>query len=437
MNIAFFTNTFLPHVGGVARSVETFLEDFRREGHRVLVVAPEFAEGPAPRRIERAVARVPAMQHFNGSDFSVRLPLGAAMSDRLKKFRADLIHAHHPFLLGDTALRIAAERGAPVIFTHHTLYEQYTHYVPFDSPRLKEFVIELSTRFANCCQGVIAPSESLAKLIKERGVTVLVKVVPTGIDTRLLASGDRRRARRRLKIPESAVVIGHVGRLAPEKNLAPLAEALLRCLRREPRSHLLIVGDGPSRAEMEQRFSAAGSDLAARVVFAGKLCGAPLYDAYAAMDLFAFASQSETQGLVIAEAMAAGNAVVALDAPGVREIVRDRRNGRLLPAEAGPETMARALLQAVRNEPFRRAWRAAAKRDAAAFDRAVCARSALEFYEQILAEHRSTEPATEPGAWDRFLDRVEVETRLLGDKIGAAVRALTMALPPEPAVLAG
>lgn len=437
MKITFFTNTFLPHVGGVARSCQTFLEDFRAEGHRVLVVAPEFAEGRAPRAIERSTERVPAVQNFNGSDFSVRLPLGAALSTRLARFRTDVIHAHHPFLLGDTALRVAAERGVPVIFTHHTLYEQYTHYVPFDSPRLKEFVIDLSTRFANCCDGVIAPSESLAELIRQRGVTVPIKVVPTGIDTKQMASGDRRRGRRRWKLPEDAVVIGHVGRLAPEKNLSYLGEALTRVLAREPRAWLLVVGDGPSREEMEQRFAAAG--VADRVRFAGKQSGRTLHDAYAAMDGFAFASHSETQGMVLAEAMAAGNAVVALDAPGAREIVRDARNGRLLAADAPREAMARALLQLARNAKRREAWRAEARRTAAEFDRKVSARKALEFYGEIIASRRAAEPPREATGWDHFLDRIGIETRLWADKIGAAVRALTLtpARADEPPALAG
>jgi 1,2-diacylglycerol 3-alpha-glucosyltransferase len=203
MKICFFTNTFLPHVGGVAKSVQTFLEDYRRLRQRVLVVAPQFPEGGAPERIERMVERVPALQNFNGSDFSVSLPLSSESMDRITEFKPDLLHAHHPFLLGDTALRASAATGAPVIFTHHTLYEQYTHYVPFDSPRLKEFVIELSTRFANRCHGVIAPSESIAELLASRGVTTPIRVVPTGIDTKALASGNRARGRREGSCPRT------------------------------------------------------------------------------------------------------------------------------------------------------------------------------------------------------------------------------------------
>ena len=173
MKIAMFTNTYLPHVGGVARSVQTLADACRRRGHEVCVIAPEF-EGAEP---SPHVLRVPAIQHFNGSDFSVRLPLAAAASDRLDAFKADIIHAHHPFLLGDTALRVATNKNVPIVFTHHTRYEDYTHYVPFDSPTLKEIAINLPTQFANLCDGVIAPSESLAKLIKKRGVTVPIRAL--------------------------------------------------------------------------------------------------------------------------------------------------------------------------------------------------------------------------------------------------------------------
>lgn len=423
MKICFFTNTFLPHVGGVARSVQTLLEDFRRRRHRVIVVAPEFANARVPRRIERSVERVPAVQNFNGSDFSVRLPLGTVMSERLGRFQPDIIHAHHPFLLGDTALRVAAQRTVPVIFTHHTLYEQYTHYVPFDSPQLKEFVIDLSTRFANCCQGVIAPSESIAQILKKRGVTVPVTVVPTGIDTDAFSKGRGSKLRKRFGIPSKALVLGHVGRLAPEKNLGLLTEAVARCLRRKPTAHFLLTGDGPSREEMEKTFARCG--VQARVHWTGKLSGRALNDAYAAMDVFVFTSHSETQGMVIAEAMASGNPVIALDASGVREVVEDRINGRLLPAKASAESLARALVRAVNKPDEIKEWSNNALRTAKRFDRSVTASRALEFYQETIAGHGKRPSSSDwENTWTQWMDRVAIEGRMLGDKVGAAARAL-------------
>jgi 1,2-diacylglycerol 3-alpha-glucosyltransferase len=127
LKLIMLTNTFLPQVGGVARSVQRFTDEFRRRGHRVLVVAPVYERSKAP---ETDVVRVPAVQNFNGSDFSVPVPITRRVAKALKTFSPEIAHSHHPFLLGDTALLVAASRGIPAVFTHHTLYEEYTHYVP-------------------------------------------------------------------------------------------------------------------------------------------------------------------------------------------------------------------------------------------------------------------------------------------------------------------
>lgn len=337
MNIVMLTNTFTPHVGGVARSVETFTNAYRRFGHRVLVVAPEFSGMP---QNEVGVLRIPAVQNFNGSDFSVVLPVAGLLAESLNEFRPDIVHAHHPYLLGMTALRVARFHKLPLVFTHHTRYEEYTHYVPGNSLTLKRFVIELSTRYANLCDQVFAPSESIDALLQERGVTTPVAVVPTGIDAEHFAHGNGHRFRASMGIPEDAFVVGHLGRLAPEKNLTFLAEAVAAFLRTEPRAHFLVAGKGPSEDEIRTTFARAG--LSSRLHFAGTLKMPRLADAYHAMNVFAFASKSETQGLVLAEAMMAGVPVVALDAAGVREVVRDGCNGRLLFDDA-PQTFVSAL----------------------------------------------------------------------------------------------
>ena len=420
MNICHFTNTFLPHVGGVARAVQTLLEDQREAGHRVLVVAPEFAEGKAPPRVERSVVRIAALTHFNDSDFSVSLPLAAALEERLSDFPADLIHAHHPFLLGDTALREAAKRGVPVIFTHHTLYEHYTHYLPMQSESAGEFAAEVATRFANRCAAVVAPSRSVRDLIVARGVTTPVHVIPTGIDTKLLGSGDGQAARAALHLPEDAPVIGHLGRLAEEKNLRYLSAAIGLALHARPEARALIVGDGPARAEMERAFGALG--VASRVVFAGKLTGRRLRDACAAMDLFAFASLSETQGLVLAEVMAAGVPVVALDASGAREMIRDGKNGRLLPANAPEDVFARVLVNGLRRVATRLRWAEAARRTAATVDRERTNRRLLALYESVVREQAREGPAS---ALNPALARIVTEGQIIADKAGAFLRAVT------------
>ena len=141
MKIAMFTNTYLPHVGGVARSVKTLEDGCRARGHRVKVIAPDF-DGAEK---SPDVLRVPAIQHFNGSDFCVRLPVPNIIREFVEEFKPDIIHSHHPFLLGDAALREARKLHVPILFTHHTLYERYTHYMPLDSPALKRVAIQMAT----------------------------------------------------------------------------------------------------------------------------------------------------------------------------------------------------------------------------------------------------------------------------------------------------
>jgi glycosyltransferase involved in cell wall biosynthesis len=421
MKICMMTNTYLPHVGGVARSVSTFAEEFRRRRHRVLVVAPEFEGKQLPPRAASIVERVPAIQNFHGSDFSVRLPM-VGLPPRLAAFEPDIVHAHHPFLLGDTALRVAATKNAPVVFTHHTRYEDYTHYVPFDSPALKEMAIKLSTHFANLCDGVIAPSESIARLIRRRGVNRPIQVVPTGIDVQAFASGNGARFRRKFRIPANAFVVGHVGRLAPEKNLEFLGDALAHFLSATPSARFLVVGAGPSEEKLRESFLARG--VADRLILAGKQTGRALSDAYAAMNVFGFASFSETQGMVLAEAMAAGLPVVALNASGVREVMEDGRNGFMLEKTATPVRFADALTRLWREPRKLSAFSTRARRTAENFSREHCADLALEFYGEVRRVTRRKRLEVERSPWGKLIERVSVEWNLLAEKAQAVAEVM-------------
>jgi glycosyltransferase involved in cell wall biosynthesis len=370
------------------------------------------------------VERVAAIQRFNGSDFSVRLPLATALSDRIDDFQADIIHAHHPFLLGDTALRIASKKNVPVVFTHHTRYEDYTHYVPFDSPALKELAINLSTEFANLCDAVIAPSESLAKLIRKRGVTVPIRVVPTGIDVQAFARGQGARCRQRFNIPARAFVVGHVGRLAPEKNLGYLAKAVALFVQGTPGACFLVVGGGPAEATIKAVFAKQG--VADRLVLAGKRTGRALTDAYNAMDGFAFASFTETQGMVLTEAMAAGCPVVALRAPGVREVMQRGKNGFMLPARTPAAGFALHLKQLHDNAALRRACGREAFRTAQLFSRERCAELALAYYGDIRDATRRERRLTGANPWGPLLERLATEWNLMAQKINALTHAFIL-----------
>jgi 1,2-diacylglycerol 3-alpha-glucosyltransferase len=420
MRIVMFTNTYLPYVSGVARSVETFSDDLQTLGHEVHVVCPTFQD--VTESTDR-VFRVSAIQNFNGSDFSVRIPLPGTISRHLHEFNPDLVHSHHPFLLGDAALRAARELGRPLVFTHHTMYEDYTHYVPGNQERLRQFVIRLSTDYANFCDHVIAPSESVAELLQQRGVESPITVIPTGIGLDVFSGGDGQALREELGMPPNSKVIGHLGRLAPEKNLEYLAEAIARYLRHEAgaESCCLMVGSGPSEEPIANIFQ--DRSVADRLYMTGKRTGQELADAYAAMDLFAFASKTETQGMVLAEAMAAGKPVIALDAPGAREVVHSAEVGRLLPADADAEAFANALAEfPLAGDVYHKHSEAAAER-ARVFSREHCSRRLARVYERLDRQSRRETGDQRHSAWDSLLARVQVEWELLAAKTSALVAA--------------
>jgi glycosyltransferase involved in cell wall biosynthesis len=413
MNILMASNTFTPHVGGVAKSVEAFTAEYRKRGHRVVVIAPEFEGAPEN---EEDVIRLPAIQGFNGSDFSVNLPIPGWVASALSEFQPDIIHAHHPFLLGDTALLLASSRKVPLVFTHHTMYEQYTHYVPGDSPTLQQFVVELSTGYANLCDAVFAPSESIAKILAARGVAARIKVIPTGVNISRFANGNGADFRAAMKIPEKAYVVGHVGRLAPEKNLEFLARAVIEFMG-NPQAHFLVMGVGPSAKKIKSLFKKHG--LSRRLHMGGVLNDERLADAYRAMDVFAFASKSETQGMVLTEAMAAGVPVVALDAPGAREVVTDMRNGRLIPNEDIGEFAAALSWPLSCENP--KAVKENLKKTAEKFSMPLCADRALAVYQSLLARKTKN---IDDSLWRKTMRMIETEWKIWSNRARAAGAAL-------------
>jgi 1,2-diacylglycerol 3-alpha-glucosyltransferase len=420
VKILMMTNTYLPHVGGVARSVEAFTKQYRERGHQVLIVAPDFPDTPDA---EDGVVRMPAIQNFNGTDFSVRLPIPGFLTQALNDFAPEIVHSHHPFLIGDTAQRVAARLDIPLVFTHHTMYERYTHYVPGDSPAMKRFVIELATHYANLSDQVFAPSESIADILRQRGVETPIESLPTGVDVAFFAAGDGRAARQRIGIASEAFVVGHLGRLAPEKNLPFLSEVVAAFLRLHPTAHFLVVGNGPS--EHEIRDACRRNKVEDRLHLIGVCEGQQLVDAYHAMDVFAFASTSETQGLVLAEAMAAGVPVVAIDAPGVREVVVDRVNGRLLHGQ-DIESFRRAL-EWVESCDQRNPLQVAAKETAGKFATSRCADRALHIYESLISLQGSTKrdaASRHQGLWESTIRLIDVEYQLLSGHAAALSTAI-------------
>jgi len=429
MNILLMTNTYKPLVGGLEKSVSSFAKEYREAGHRVIIVAPEFPD----MKVEEDVIRIPAFQHYNGSDFSVQLPIQGTLTKALGDFIPHIVHSQHPFLIGDTALRIASKYNVPLVFTHHSLYEENVHYMPGNIEALKRFMIELSTGYANLADHVFAPSESVMLMLKERGVTTAIDVVPTGIYTEQFARGAGKSFRKKLNIPADVFVVGHVGRLAPEKNLEFVTHAVAQFLKKEPKAHFLIGGTGPSEESIKEIMSQEG--LTDRLHLAGILKGKDLVNAYHAMDIFVFASQSETQGLVITEAMAAGIPVVAVDAPGVREVVNDSVNGRLLINESIEDFVAGLVW--LKKQPVGRIKKIkkACKETAQNFTMKDCAQRALDIYVSLTTNRGFCRRKKEEGFWSNVVRSIQAQWGTAKNLTHATEAFISPSLVPEQAIV--
>lgn len=384
-----FTNPFAPLVGGTEKSVATFSEDLRALGHEVLVVTGT------------GVGNLPSDQRNVLRVTSWRRGTGDVLSGALDRFRPDLIHAHQPFLLGEEAFRQARLRQVPLVFTHHTLYDREPDRVSLgELGGLEEAVRRLAVLYSNHCEAVIAPTPSIALLLQEQGVDPIIEIVPTGIDTARFASGLGDRFRDKHGISREAFVVGHLGRLVPAKRVGFLAEAVSVYLSGSGRGHALVCGEGTARGEIIERFTERG--ITGRLTMTGNLSDEEIADAYAAMDVFVFASLTETQGIVLLEAMAAGVPVLALRATGPQDVVSDVVCGRLLEPGTTPAAFAEVLAE-FESSPETTGFARAAADHAASFDRRRCAEALAEVYGRVLREF-------EKGRGNRAIDP-DLETR--------------------------
>ncbi len=419
MRVIMMSNTYKPIVGGLERSVEIFTREYQKRGHQVLIVTPEF-EGVTGR--EQGVIRVPAIHRINRTDYSLPMPLSNTIANAVRRFAADVIHTHHPFFLGGTGLRLAGELLVPLVFTYHTMFENYTYQLPGDSRAMKQFVVEYAVRYANLCDQVVAPSESVAGILRQRGVTAPVTTIPTGIYVEQFAAGDGKKARKRFDIPESAFVVGYCGRITPEKNLGFLARSAARFLKLRPGTYFLVVGEGKLLGKIHELFDRQG--LGARLRTPGVQKDRDLADSYRAMDVFGFASQSETQGLVLAEAMAAGVPVVAVEASGVREILEDRKNGRLIGRE-NEEDLVSALDWVYHLSRYLRAGLVeGARRTAESFSVQNSVEKTLAVYQQAISKGRDERRAEEKTFWAEARRNFDSEWKLLQAFTAAAAEAI-------------
>lgn len=422
MKILMVTNTYLPIVGGLERSIQSFTQKFREWGHEVIIAVPKL-EGMETN--ETGIVTIPAIYHTKSNDFPIVFPLFTSLEKLVDSFQPDVIHAHHPFLMGEMALRLAAQYAKPVVFTYHIMFDHYSHYLPIPTSLSKRFLVELAVGFCNLSTRVIAPSESVRDILKLEGVKTVIDVVPTGVDIPVFADGDGERMRSVLGVPQEAFVLGYVGRLAPEKNLEFLAKTVAGFMKKNTQVHFIVAGKGTSEEAIHKIFTDTG--VRSRLHPIGVVHEKNLADCYHALDAFVFASKSETQGMVLCEAMAAGIPVIAIDASGVREVVKDQKNGRLLLQENKNEFSSALAwcLQRIGSQEWK-ALKSGAKETAKIFSNENCARRALEVYEKVIADNFSPLAKGEH-EWDRLIRRFNAEWKIMenfGRATGLALKEI-------------
>lgn len=322
MKILFISDVYFPRINGVSTSIETFRRNLRAQGHTVHLIAPDYL---APSADETDIMRVPS--RYLPFDPEDRLMSYGWVMQRLNQLRDeqyDIIHIQTPFVAHYLGTKLARLLNIPCVETYHTFFEEYLyHYVPVVPKALMKFIAKRFSRHqGNSLDGMVVPSYPMLHVLKDYGVTTHSEVIPTGIEPASFVRGDREAFRKSYNIPQDRPVLLFVGRVAHEKNIGFLLKVLDRVRKEIPEVLFVIAGEGPARESLVHETNALG--LNENITFLGYLDRhTELNNCYRSADIFIFSSRTETQGLVLLEAMAQGVPVVSTAELGTRDVLRD------------------------------------------------------------------------------------------------------------------
>ena len=394
MRVLFVSDVYFPRVNGVSTSIRTFRADLAQAGVETLLVAPEYPGAPPDdepgilRVPSGRVPRDPEDRRFLGG------PLRKVMNAELAS-RVDLVHIHTPFFAHYAGVRLARAQGLPVVATYHTFFEDYLHHYLPVLPRAIGRLMARRFTLSQCADvaALISPSAPMRDALVAYGVMQPIEVLPTGLPAGSFIRGDGARFRARFDLPAGKPLLLYVGRVAFEKNIDFLLRMFVRLRSLRPDALFVIAGEGPARAHLGKLARELG--IAAQVRFMGYLDRkSELPDCYAAGDAFVFASRTETQGLVLLEAMAQGTPVVSTAELGTRSILTPGCGAFVVQEEE--ESFAATVAEALRldrNDPRRDQLRAYAESWASQ----AMARRLIKFYEKVCAG-RAAAPQIKTGS---------------------------------------
>jgi glycosyltransferase involved in cell wall biosynthesis len=381
MKILMISDVYFPRVNGVSTSIETFRRTLAERGIRITLIAPDYGDGQDADGAD--IIRIPAHRlPFDPEDR--RMEYGAIMrlSERLRQENYDLIHIQTPFVAHYAGIALAKQLGLPTVETYHTFFEEYLHhYLPF-LPRAatRGIARTASRRQCNAVDAVIVPSIAMRDALLAYGVEKPMHILPTGIPIERFAQGQGAVFRSTHNIPSERPMLLYVGRVAFEKNIGFLLRATVLALRQRPDLLLVITGEGPALPALRREAETLG--LADAVRFVGYLDRKQeLPDCYNAANAFVFASRTETQGLVLIEAMAAGTPAIALSIMGTADILAPQRGARI--AEDDEADFAAKIVTLIDDPALQQKLSAEARAYAAEWSAPALAESLQNLYAQL------------------------------------------------------
>ncbi len=346
MKIGFFTDTYRPQINGVVENVDLSARELRARGHKVYIFAPKMS---GYKDKDPHVIRLNSVRILKNPEERLAMPLPTKGFRDMLRIDLDIVHAHGGGTMSLLGYQLAVVKGLPFLLTYHTLYTEYLHYFLKGKVITSDMVKRASRVFCNLCDSVIAPSHKIEKELLKYGVSKPILVVPGGIDVSRFQNQPKGYLREKLNLKENDKILLFTGRLGQEKNLGLLLKAF-KIIAKVPGCYLVLVGDGPERKRLETMVQNA--NLESRVFFTGFIAENDIPKVYADSDLFLFTSKTETQGLVVAEALASGLPVVAVEDEAIGEMVKEGVNGYL--TKNKPEDFSDKVIFLLKNPTMRK-----------------------------------------------------------------------------------
>jgi glycosyltransferase involved in cell wall biosynthesis len=394
MRILMISDVYFPRINGVSTSIQTFRRGLHAAGHETILIAPDYPRAPLDH--EAAILRVPSRGvPRDPEDRAMKLGALRALRGEVERLEPDLVHIQTPFIAHYQGTALARALRVPVVETYHTYFEEYLHhYVPLMPRAVMRFVARRFT-VSQCdvLDALVVPSRAMERALLDYGVSCPMHIIPTGMEMERFAGGDGRRLRAQLGIAPGQPTLVHVGRIAHEKNIEFLFRMFARVVRTKPGAVFIVAGEGPALTACKAYVRSLG--IAQQVRFVGYLSRErELLDCYRAGDLFVFSSRTETQGLVLLEALALGVPVVSTAHMGTADIVNPQRGAHRAPDDEGE--FANIVLQLLENAPRRAAMSTEARAYASSWSASAMADRLAGLYSAILGQASRNSPVSQP-----------------------------------------